>query len=185
MKELWIWYFPAALCHLLIWVSSLGMDGALSLVAVALRGECKLAVGCHLVRLILQQARHVSVGDAVMVAAEADVVLFQFDGPEGGIELAVLVLPVGVNSTDEAQQQQHYQNDDGKDDDVELRPGDFRQGRRGVVSGAAQAGQQGLGGGCSAQHSAHVAAGRLGWAASCCRGSQRCAGGERGGGGCT
>lgn len=79
------------------------MDGALSLVAVALRGECKLAIGCHLVCLVLQQARHVSIRDAVVVAAEADVVLFQFDGPEGGVELAVLVLPVGVHASDEAQ----------------------------------------------------------------------------------
>lgn len=105
------------------------MDGVLSFVAVALRGECQLAIGRHLVGLVLQQARHVSVGDAVVVAAEADVVLFQFNGPEGSVELAVLVLPVGVYASDKAQQQQHHQNDDGQDDDVELRPGDFRQGR--------------------------------------------------------
>lgn len=102
-----------------------------------------------------------------MVAAEADVVLFQFDGPERGIELAVLVLPVGVHASDEAQQQQHHQDDDGQDDDVELRPGDLCQSRRGVVSGAAQAGQQGLGGGGGAQDSAHVAAGCGGGDASC------------------
>lgn len=57
-----------------------------------------------------------------MVAAEADVVLLQLDGPEGGVELAVLVLPVGVHSPHEAQQQKHHQNDDGQDDDVVLRP---------------------------------------------------------------
>lgn len=74
-----------------------------------------------------------------MVAAEADVVLFQFDGPEGRIELAVLVLPVGVHASHKAQQQHHNQNDHGQDDDVELCPGDFGQGCRGVVSGAVQA----------------------------------------------
>lgn len=140
------------------------MDGLLSLVAVALGGECQLAVGCHLVGLVLQQAWHVSIGDAVVVAAEADVVLFKFDGPEGGVEFAVLVFPVGVHTSDEAQQQQHHQDDDSQNDDVELCPGDFRQGCCGVVSGAAEAGQ--LGGGCSAQHGAHVAAGCRGRDAS-------------------
>lgn len=72
-----------------------------------------------------------------MVAAEADVVLFQFNGPEGGIELAVLVLPVGVHASDKAQQQQHHQDDDSQNDDVELSPGDLCQGCCGVVSGAA------------------------------------------------
>lgn len=140
------------------------MDGTLSLVAVALRGKCQLAVGRHLVGLVLQQARHVSVGNAVVVAAEADVVLFQFDGPEGGVELSVLVLPVRVHASDEAQQHHHHQDDDGQDDDVELRPGDFCQGCRRVVGGAAQAGQQGLGGGGGgAQHGTRVAAGCGGW----------------------
>lgn len=157
------------------------MDGVLSLVAVALRGECQLAVGRHLVGLVFQQARHVSVGDAVVVAAEADVVLFQFDGPEGGVELAVLVFPVGVHASDEAQQHHHHQDDDGQDDDVKLRPRDFRQGCRRVVGGAAQAGQQGLGGSGGAQRGARVAAGRGGWDASCCGGGQSGAGSRRGG----
>lgn len=82
-----------------------------------------------------------------MVTAEADVVLLQLDGPEGRVELAVLVLPVGVDAGDEAQQQQHHQDDDGQDDDIELGPGDLGQRRRGVVGRAAQARQQGLGGG--------------------------------------
>lgn len=138
------------------------MGSMLGLVAVALRGERQLAVGRHLVGLVLQQARHISVGDAVVVAAEADVVLFQLYGPERGVELAVLVLPVGVHASDEAQQQQHHQDDDGQDDDIELRPGDFRQGCRGVVGGAAQAGEQGLRGGRCGQRAAHVAAGRGG-----------------------
>lgn len=124
-----------------------GLSAALSLVAVSLCGEGQLSVRCHLVGLVLQQARHVSVGDAVVVAAEADVILFQLDGPEGGVELAVLVFPVGVNTPDETQEQQHHQDDDGQDDDVELSPGDFSQGGRGVVGGAAQAGEKGLSGG--------------------------------------
>lgn len=100
-----------------------------------------------------------------MVAAEADVVLLQLNCPEGGVQLAVLVLPVRVHAADEAQQQQHHQNDDGQDDDVELCPGDLGQPGRGVVCGAAEAGQQGLGGG-----------GRARVEASSC-------GGGRGGGG--
>lgn len=76
-----------------------------------------------------------------MVAAEADIVLFQFNGPEGGIKLAVLVLPVCIYTSNKAQQQQHHQNDDGQDDDVELCPGDFCQCCCSVVSGAAQTGQ--------------------------------------------
>lgn len=122
------------------------MDGALSLVAVSLCGECQLAVGRHLVGLVLQQARHVGVGDAVVVTAEADVVLLELDGPEWGIELAVLVLPIRVHASYEAQQQQHHQDDDSQNDDVELCPGDFGEGCCGVVGGAAQAGEQGLGG---------------------------------------
>lgn len=94
-----------------------------------------------------------------MVAAEADVVLFKLDGPERGVELAVLVLPVGVDAADEAQQQQDHQDDDGQDDDVELRPGHFGQGGCGVVRGAAQTGQQGLRGGRGARRCAHVAPG--------------------------
>lgn len=86
-----------------------------------------------------------------MVAAEADVVLLQFNGPEGGVQLAVLVLPVCVHASDEAQQQQHHENDDGQDNDVELCPGDLGHPSCGVVCGAAEAGQQGLGRSCSAQ----------------------------------
>lgn len=86
-----------------------------------------------------------------MVAAEADVVLLQFNGPEGGVQLAVLVLPVRVHASDEAQQQQHHENDDGQDNDVELCPGDLGHPSCGVVCGAAEAGQHGLGCSCSAQ----------------------------------
>lgn len=110
-----------------------------------------------------------------MVAAEADVVLFQFYGPEGGVELAVLVLPVGVHAAHKAQQQQHHQDDDGQDDDVELRPGDSGQGGCGVVGGAAQAGEQGLSGG-GAQEGASVAAGSGGRNSSICGGGQSGAG---------
>lgn len=150
------------------------MEELLSLVAVALRGERELAVGRRLVRFVLQQPRHVSVWDAVVVAAEADVVLFQFNGPEGGVKLAVLVLPVCVHASDEAQEQQHHKNDDCQDDDVELRPGDLCQPSCGVVCGAAEAGQQGLGGGSSAR------------VAGVCdtRGASSCGGGADADGGC-
>lgn len=138
------------MCHQYLCLFGRGESAELGLVAVSLCGEGQLAVGSHLVGLVLQQARHVRIGDAVVVAAEADVVLFQLDGPEGGVELAVLVFPVGVNPTNETQEQQHHQDDDGQDDDVELGPGDFCQGSRGVVSGAAQAGEKGLSGGSRA-----------------------------------
>jgi len=96
-----------------------------------------------------------------VVAAEADVVLLELDGPEGSVELAVLVLPVGVDAAHEAQQEQHHQDDHGQDDDVELGPGHLGPRRRGVVRGAAQAGQQGLsgGGGGLPWHSAGVGGG--------------------------
>lgn len=136
-----------------------GLSRALGFEAAALRAERQLPVGHHLVRLILQQARHVGVGNAVMVTAEADVVLLQLNGPERGVEFAVLVLPVHVDPSHEAQQQHHHQDDDGKDDDVELLPGHLRQGRGGVVRGAAHAAQQGLGGGCRAQRRAEGADG--------------------------
>lgn len=171
------------LCVISISVCSVGVSTELSLVAVSLCGEGQLAVGGHLVGLVLQQARHVRVGDAVVVAAEADVVLFQLDGPEGGVELTVLVFPVGVNTSDEAQEQQHHQDDNSQDDDVELGPGDFGQGGRGVVRGAAQAGEKGLSGGGRAERGAHVAAGRGGGSASCW-GGQSSAGGGCGGRGC-
>lgn len=89
-------------------VQSVCLPCGLGLVAVALGGESQLAVGRHLVGLVLQQARYVSVGNAVMVTAEADVVLLQLNGPERSVELAVLVLSVGVHSSHEAQQQHHY-----------------------------------------------------------------------------
>lgn len=82
-----------------------------------------------------------------MIAAEANIVLLELNGPKRRVELAVLVLAVGVDPAHEAQQQQHHENDDGQDDDVELGPGDFGERGCGVVRGAAQAGQQGLGGG--------------------------------------
>lgn len=126
---------------------------ALRLEAVALRAQCQLPIGHHFIRLILQQTRHISVGDAVVIAAEADVVLFQLNGPERGIEFAVLVLPVHVDASHKAQQQHHHQDDDSQDDDVELGPGNVGQGCRGVVCGAAHAAQRGLGGRCGAQRS--------------------------------
>lgn len=86
-----------------------------------------------------------------MITAEADVVLFQLNGPERGVEFAVLVLPVHEDPSHEAQQQHHHQDDDGQDDDVELSPGNLRQGCSGVVCGAAHAAQHGHCGCCSAQ----------------------------------
>lgn len=64
-----------------------------------------------------------------MVAAEADVVLFKLDGPEGCIELSVAIFAVRVDSTHQGHEQDHHRNDDSKDDDVELRPGHHGESR--------------------------------------------------------
>ncbi|KAG8141846.1 hypothetical protein E2320_006514 [Naja naja] len=68
-----------------------------------------------------------------MVAAEADVVLLQFDGPERSVQLPVLVLAVRVDGSHKAHQQNNQNDDDGEDDDVELSPGDVGQCRRAVL----------------------------------------------------
>lgn len=60
--------------------------------------------------------------DAVVVAAEADVVLLQLNGPEGCVELAVAVLAVRVHAAHEAHQQHQKNDDHSQDDDIELRP---------------------------------------------------------------
>lgn len=77
-----------------------------------------------------------------MVAAEADVVLLQLDRPEGCVDLAVLVPPVGVDAACCSQQCQYQRDDDGQDDHVELSPGDRFRGRRAVGAGARQAGEE-------------------------------------------
>lgn len=48
-----------------------------------------------------------------MIAAEADVVLLQLDGPEWSVQLAVLVFSVSVNTTHHSQQNDHYYDNDG------------------------------------------------------------------------
>lgn len=76
-----------------------------------------------------------------MIAVEADVVLLQLDRPKGCVDLAVLVLAVGVDAACCTQQCQDQRNDDGQHDYIELSPGDFR-GRCAVGSGAGQAGEE-------------------------------------------
>lgn len=108
-------------------------------------GEGKLAVGRHRARVVLQQSRWVSVGDAIMVAAEADVVFFELDGPEGRIEFAVAVLTVRVDASHKAHEQHHDRNDDRQNHHIELCPGDHSErSRRGVAGWGCQAGGQGL-----------------------------------------
>lgn len=58
----------------------------------------QLPVGSHFIAVIFQQSWHIGIGNAVMVAAETDIVFFQLDGPKGGIEFPVLVLTVHVYS---------------------------------------------------------------------------------------
>lgn len=62
----------------------------------------ELSIRGHLIAIIFQQPRHVSVGNAVVVAAETDVVLFEFNGPKGSIQFSVLILTVHVDSTHKA-----------------------------------------------------------------------------------
>lgn len=99
-------------------------------------GQGQLAVGRYLVPVILQQPRDVGVGQAVVVAAEADVVLLELNGPKRGVQLPVLVLAVRVDGPHEAHQEDDQDDDDGQDDDVELRPRDVGESRRAVVRGA-------------------------------------------------
>lgn len=58
-----------------------------------------------------------------MVAAEADVVLLQLNGPKGCVEFPIAVLAIRIHASDEAHEENDYHDDDGEDDDVELRPG--------------------------------------------------------------
>lgn len=84
-----------------------------------------------------------------MVAAEADVVLFELDGPEGGVKFAVLVFTVHVDAPHKAHEHYHQHNDDRQDDDVELGPGHLTDsgGCGHVLTGTGQSGQDSTGGG--------------------------------------
>lgn len=59
-----------------------------------------------------------------MVAAKTDVILLELDRPEGGVELAVLVLAVHIDTASHTHQRHHHHNDDGQHNYVELAPGD-------------------------------------------------------------
>lgn len=82
----------------------------------------QLPIGSHFIAIIFQQSWHVCVGNAVMVAAETDIVFFQLDGPKGSIEFPVLVLPVHVHGPHKSHQQHHHNDDDSQNDDVKLGP---------------------------------------------------------------
>lgn len=79
-----------------------------------------------------------------MIAAEANVVLLQLDGPEWGIQLTVLVFSVSVHATYHRQESNDDYDDDGQDNNVELVPLK-RSHCGGVGGGAAQAAQQSCG----------------------------------------
>ncbi len=83
--------------------------------------------------------------DAVVVAAEADVVFLQLNGPKRGIEFPIAVLAIRIHASNEAHEENDHHDDDGQDDDVKLRPGHYCQGRgRAVVSwGVSHAGLKG------------------------------------------
>lgn len=83
-----------------------------------------------------------------MIAGEANVVLLQLDGPEWGIQLAVLIFSVSVHATYHCQESNDNYDDGCQDNDVELVPRDRSHcgGGGGVVEGgAAQAAQQSCG----------------------------------------
>jgi len=65
------------------------------------------------------------VWDAIVVAAEADVVLLQLNGPKRGIQFSVAVLTIRIHSSDEAHEENDDHNDDGENNDVKLRPGHY------------------------------------------------------------
>lgn len=62
----------------------------------------QLPVWCDFVAVVFQEPRDVGVGYAVVVAAKADIVLFELNGPKRGVEFSVLILTVHVDSTHEA-----------------------------------------------------------------------------------
>lgn len=97
-------------------------SSALGFVVMYGSRQGQLPIGGHFIAIIFQQSWHICIGNAVMVAAETDVVLFQLDGPKGGIELPVLVLPVHVYSPHKSHQQHHHNDDDCQNDDVKLGP---------------------------------------------------------------
>lgn len=96
----------------------------------------ELSIRGHLIAIIFQQPRHVSVGNAVVVAAEADVVLFELNGPKGSVQFSVLILTVHVDSTHKAHQQDHNNDDHCQNNDVKLSPRNVCESRGAVVRGA-------------------------------------------------
>lgn len=80
-----------------------------------------------------------------MIAAEANVVLLQLDGPEWGVQLAVLIFSVSVHATYHCQESNDNYDDDGQDNDVELVPRDWSHCGGGVGGGASQAALQSCG----------------------------------------
>lgn len=86
-----------------IWEANFGIAGwLLSFIIMHGSRQRELSIRGHLIPIIFQQPRHVSIGNAVMVAAETDVVLFEFNGPKGSVEFSVLILTVHVDSTHKA-----------------------------------------------------------------------------------
>lgn len=82
-----------------------------------------------------------------MIAAEAYIVLLQLNGPERGVDLAVLVLPVSVHTTHRRHESYHHNDNDSKDDNVKLVPRELSHRGCGCVWGrAGQGRQQGRGG---------------------------------------
>lgn len=82
----------------------------------------QLPIGSYFIAIIFQQPWHICIGNAVMVAAETDIVFLQLNGPKGGIQFPVLVLPVHVYSPHKSHQQNHHNDDDSQNDDVKLGP---------------------------------------------------------------
>lgn len=81
-----------------------------------------MPIGSHFTTIVFQQSRHVCIGNAIMVAAETDIVFFQFNGPKGGIEFPVLVLPIHIYSPHKSHQQNYHNDDNCQNDDVKLGP---------------------------------------------------------------
>ncbi|KAF5891280.1 Sperm-associated antigen 1 [Clarias magur] len=84
--------------------------------------QCELAVRWRRALFLLQQDTGLGMRNAIMVAAKADVILLELDGPEWRVELAIAVLAVRVHSTHKAHEQYQQNDDYSQDDDVELRP---------------------------------------------------------------
>lgn len=55
-----------------------------------------------------------------MIAAEADVIFLQLNGPERSVQFPIAILSIRIHAPDEAHEENDDNDDDGENDDVKL-----------------------------------------------------------------